>query len=239
MGVLYPTDSPPRRKQSVNTKDEILARLDALIQKAENVLRTQKAAPDVVPGYNTGQAIIDLEAFSEWQTQSSAYLLNLLRPDHTYVQKFNSQVEHADPGDVSIGKGILKAVREDVKGGYLKRIEALVSADIFSDFLDMAQYLLQEGYKDPAASLAGAVLEDGLRKICANQGITVKSKEDISSLNQKLADGEVYTRLTQKKLQVWNDIRNNADHGHFDQYAAQDVKDMQKGVQDFLEHHLQ
>jgi len=30
----------------VNTKDEILARLDALIQKAENVLRTQRAAPN-------------------------------------------------------------------------------------------------------------------------------------------------------------------------------------------------
>jgi len=44
--VLYLTDSPPRQKQPVNTKDEILARLDALIQKAENVLRTQRAAPN-------------------------------------------------------------------------------------------------------------------------------------------------------------------------------------------------
>ena len=44
--MLYLTDSPPRQKQPVNTKDEILARLDALIQKAENVLRTQRAAPN-------------------------------------------------------------------------------------------------------------------------------------------------------------------------------------------------
>ena len=140
---------------------------------------------------------------------------------------------------VSIGKGILKAVKEDVEGGYLKRIEALVSADIFSDFLDMTEYLLEEGYKDPAASLIGAVLENGLRKICTNRGITVKSKEDISSLNQKLADGKAYTRLTQKELQVWNDIRNNADHGYFDQYTAQNVKDMHKGVRGFLEQHSQ
>ena len=223
----------------MNSKEEILARLNALIEKTKNVLRTQKAAPDVLPGYNTGRMILDFEAFSEWQTQSSAYLSNLLGPDSIYVQKFNAQVEHAHPGDVSIGKGILKAVKEDVEGGYLKRIEALVSADIFSDFLDMTEYLLEEGYKDPAASLIGAVLENGLRKICTNRGITVKSKEDISSLNQKLADGKTYTRLTQKELQVWNDIRNNADHGYFGQYTAQNVKDMHKGVRGFLEQHSQ
>ena len=219
----------------MSSKDEVLARLDALIKKAEDVLRTHKPNPPNVIGFPT----LDFEAFSEWQTQSIAYLSNLLGLGHIYVQKFKDQVENAYTDHVSMGKGILKGVREDVDGEYLKRIEALVSADIFSDFLDMAEYLLREGYKDPAASLIGAVLEDGLRKVCANQGITVKSKEDISSLNKKLADNGVYNRLTQKKLQVWNDVRNNADHGHFDEYDVDDVKGMLKGVQDFLEQYLQ
>ena len=223
----------------MNSKDEILARLDALIQKAGNVLRTQKAEPDVASGYSTGRAIVNLEAFSEWQTQSSTYLSNLLGPNSTYGQKFNAQVEHAYPGDVSVGLGILRGVREDVEGGYLKRIEALVSADIFSDFLDMAEYLLEEGYKDPAASLIGAVLENGLRKICANRGITIKSREKISSLNQKLANDGAYNRLTQKEIEVWNEVRNNAAHGHFDEYDDKKVKDMRKGVRDFLERNLQ
>ena len=223
----------------MNSKEEVLARLDTLIQKAESVLLTQKAAPDIISGYNTGRMILDFESFFEWQTQSSVYLSNLLGPDAIYAQQFNAKVDQAVPEDVSIGRGILKGVREDIEGGHLKRIEALVSADIFSDFLDMAGYLLEEGYKDPAASLIGAVLENGLRKICANRGITVKSTEKISTLNQKLANGKVYNRLTQRKLEVWNDVRNNADHGHFDQYAAQDVKDMHKGVREFLEQHPQ
>ena len=189
--------------------------------------------------YNAGRMILDVEAFSEWQTQSSTYLSNLLGPDSVYVQKFDTQVDDAYPGHVSRGKGILKAAREDIEGGYLKKIEALVSADIFSDFLDMAEYLLDEGYKDPAASLIGAVLENGLRKICTNRGITVKSTEKISTLNQKLANGNVYNRLTQRKLEVWNTVRNNADHGYFNQYTAQDVKDMHKGVREFLEQHPQ
>lgn len=223
----------------MNSKEEILARLDALIEKAKNILRTQEAAPDILPGYNTGRMILDFEAFSEWQTQSSTYLSNLLGPDSVYVQKFNTQVDGAYPGHVSKGKGILRGVREDIEGGYLRKIEALVSADIFSDFLDMAEYLLEEGYKDPAASLIGAVLENGLRKICTNRGITVKSTEKISTLNQKLANGNVYSRLTQRKLEVWNTVRNNADHGDFNQYTAQDVKDMHKGVREFLEQHQQ
>ena len=223
----------------MNSKEEILARLDALIEKTKNVLRTQKVAPDVLPGYNTGRMILDVEAFSEWQTQSSTYLSNLLGPDSVYAQKFNAQVDDAYPEHVSRGKGILKAVREDIEGEYLKKIEALVSADIFSDFLDMAEYLLEEGYKGPAASLIGAVLENGLRKICTNRGITVKSTEKISTLNQKLANGNVYDRLTQRKLEVWNTVRNNADHGYFNQYTAQNVKDMHKRVREFLEQHPQ
>jgi len=99
----------------------------------------------------------------------------------------------------------------------------------------MAEHLISQGYKDASASLAGAVLEDGLRKICANNGIKLKSTEDISSLNQKLADASVYNRLTQKKVQVWNDIRNNADHGHFEGYTKDDVEEMIKGIKDFLE----
>ncbi len=214
----------------MNLKDEIVARLNALIQKADDVLRTYKEDP--LP-------TLDLEAFSEWKTQSIAYLSNILGLDHIYVQKFKSQVEDAYTSHVKIGKGILKAVKEDIDKGYLKKIEVLLSADIFSDFLEMAEYLLEQGYKDPAASLVGAVLEDSLRKICVNQGITVKPREDISSLNKKLADNGVYNRLTQKKLQVWNDIRNNADHGKFDEYNIDDVKAMLKGVQDFLEQYLQ
>ena len=102
----------------------------------------------------------------------------------------------------------------------------------------MAEHLLNNGYKDPAASLVGAVLEDGLRRICTTNGIAVKAREDISSLNQKLAQKQVYNPLQQKQIQVWNDIRNNADHGHFDEYKADDVKSMLGGVNKFLSIYL-
>jgi len=218
----------------MNTKEQILDRLDALIAKADEVLSTHEPNPPNIIGFPT----LSTEAFSEWQTQTLSYLTNLLGSEQIYVEHFEQGVEEAFKGHVNTGKGIIKAVREDIEGGYLKRIEALVSADIFSDFLEMAEYLLEQGYKDPAASLIGAVLEDGLGKIVSAVGITLKSKEDIASLNHKLADANVYNRLTQKKIQVWKDIRDNADHGKFDEYNGDDVIDMLKGVQAFLEQYL-
>src|SRR6516162_7987576 len=62
--------------------------------------------------------------------------------------------------------GVLRALREDYLAGHLQSFHDLIHADLFSDFLDMAQYFFDEGYKDPAAVMAGGVLEEHLRKLC-------------------------------------------------------------------------
>lgn len=218
----------------MSIKDDVIQRLNAFIQKADRVLATHEPNPPNVIGFPT----LDNQAFTEWQIQSLTYLINLLGPEHTYVTSFRERIKEGFKGTVEAGKGILQAVREDISSGYLTRIETLVSADIFNDFLEMAEYLISQGYKDPSASLIGAVLEDGLRRVCVLKGMKLSSKEDIGSLNQKLADANSYNRLTQKKIQVWNDIRNNADHGKFSEYTLADVKDILKGVRDFLEQYL-
>ena len=114
----------------------------------------------------------------------------------------------------------------------------MVAADIFTDFLEMAEYLIEQGYKDPAASLIGAVLEDGLRKIAKNSDITIQRKENISSLNHKIADAQIYNRLIQKQVEVWNEIRDNADHAKFSEYNTDSVKEMCSGVGRFLREYL-
>jgi hypothetical protein len=109
-----------------------------------------------------------------------------------------------------------------------------VIADVFSDFLDMATELLEHGYKDPAASLVGAVLERGLRDIAKANGIEVRSRDDLTSLANRLAEKGAFNRLTQKTLNVWIAIRNHADHGEFDEYTLDDVRNMLAGVRTFL-----
>jgi hypothetical protein len=54
---------------------------------------------------------------------------------------------------VSDVAGLLKAVKSDLESGMLANFKSLAQAEVFADFLDMAEHLLGEGYKDAAAVL--------------------------------------------------------------------------------------
>jgi hypothetical protein len=134
---------------------------------------------------------------------------------------------------------ILQAAQKDYEGGLLFDVRRLVAAELFADFLDQAKHLLDNGFHVPAASLAGAVLEDGLRKLCTKNSIPFADRTKIDSLNVELARADVYSKLTQKNITAYADIRNNADHGHFDKFKPADVSEMLTWVGRFLAEHLE
>jgi hypothetical protein len=134
--------------------------------------------------------------------------------------------------------GILRGLYKDLDSGLLIDIRTIVEAEVFSDLLEMAEHLLENGYKDPAAMLIGAVLEDGLRRIARKHHITVKDDDNISSLNQKLYQKQVFNKLTLQQVKAWNDIRDSAAHGKFDEYPIEDVRLMLEGVRILLDKYL-
>ena len=213
----------------------LLNRLNQLIEKGEEVLSTRRPSPSGTIGFND---FVDSAAFSQWQAGALSFLDTVFGRDSIHFEQFSTKCMENLYGYAVRGQAILKAAMEDLEGGYLISLEELVSADVFSDFLEMARYLLEQGYKDPAASLTGAVLENGLRRIANNNGVKLRSKDDLHSLNQKLADAGVYNRLTYKRVRLWQDVRDNADHGHFAEYDKDVVEDMLNGVTAFLEAHL-
>jgi hypothetical protein len=134
-------------------------------------------------------------------------------------------------------RGILYALRNDYAAGHLQSFVELVHADIFADFLIMAEYLLQQGYKDPAAVVTGSVLESHLRKLCDKNGIPVVrsdgSPKKADTLNSELAGVDVYSKLDQKSVTAWLDLRNKAAHGHYTEYTQEQVVLMLQAVRDF------
>jgi hypothetical protein len=115
----------------------------------------------------------------------------------------------------------------------------LVRAELLDDFLDQADALLRQNYHVPAASLAGAVLEDTLRRLCDKNEIAYDpAKSSLNTLNTELARAEVYDRLVQKKITAEADLRNSADHGQFAKVRPEDVGDMISWVRRFVEEHL-
>jgi len=218
-----------------STSQKLIERVSQLLIKAQNVASSRRSnssehviAPDSV----------DSILFHEWKNNTQNFILLVCNESSPYYKNFIEVVKSNHPSDVEHGTGILKALKEDLELGYLTKVRELVSAEIFTDFIEMAKHLLDNNYKDSAASLIGAVLENSLRQIAIKNSIGVKEDDDISSLNTKIADKEVYNRLIQKQIQAWKAIRDSADHGKFDDYNSEDVKSTIDGVQRFLTENL-
>ena len=140
-----------------------------------------------------------------------------------------------------MGKNILNSVKKELEDGWVFELKDLVTAEIFTDFLEMAEYFLSEGYKDPAAVIIGGVLEEHLRQLCQKNNIPVtitKGEKEVAikanQLNQNLAKAEQYNKLEMKNVTAWLDLRNNVAHGKYNEYDKSQVKEMLQGVMGFI-----
>lgn len=170
----------------------------------------------------------------------SATISQLAPKDSQYTETLRNLLKrYGEDSAVNIPHlvGVLAVLRDAYDKGYLRTIEEFVHADLFSDFLEMAEYLLAEGYKDPAAVIAGSVLEEHLRKLCQLNGITIldggKTKK-ADTMNADLAGKNVYTKLDQKSITAWLDLRNKAAHGKYGEYSREQVDLMLRGIRNFL-----
>jgi hypothetical protein len=227
--------------------EELIKRIQALIEKGESI-KTQRYFEEPILSFNpkihsspvTGrhEPYVEPASFGEWKTSALSLIEALTDSESVYKRNFEQEVIGEDVNCVDRGIGILRALKTDIEQGYLTKYRILVVAEVFDDFLEMAEYLLETDYKDPAASLLCAVLEDGLRQMCRNNNIEVKKSDDISCLNQKLGSKGIYTTIIQKQIQAWKGIRDSADHGKFGDYKKEEVQDMLRGVKRFLGENL-
>ena len=95
--------------------------------------------------------------------------------------------------------GVVQALRDDLKAGSLQTLAEVVHGEVFSNFLDMARYLNDSGYKDAAAVIAGSTLESHLRELAIKNAIPVVdangSPAKADRLNADLAKAAVYSVL--------------------------------------------
>jgi hypothetical protein len=136
--------------------------------------------------------------------------------------------------------GVLVSLRHDVEAGYIRTVEEIVHANVFGDFLEMADELQGKGFKDAAAVIAGTVLEEHVRKLASANGIETRDDDGkpikVERLNTALA-GLVYNGLDQKNVTAWYDLRNKAAHGERGEYEHKQVAMMIQGVRDFATRH--
>jgi hypothetical protein len=173
----------------------------------------------------------------EWRTRLSAAIERYAPLNSAYLKQLTS-LSVVDPSDWCKPSSILKALRNDYHAGNLRSITELIHADVFDDFLAMAEYLLSEGYKDPAAVIAGTVLEGHLRKLCDKNSIPTHKPtgepKKADAINAELAGANVYTKLDLKNVTAWLDLRNKAAHGHYAEYTKEQVALLIQSIRDFI-----
>ncbi len=213
--------------------EKLICRVDELIEMGTKVLATANQGANGV--------LVDLICFYKFRSAAISFVLKLFGHKHPYFVDFSEKVKDASPLSAKRGIGMLQAVKGEIDQGWLTSTKGLISADIFGDFLEMAEHLLQEGYKDPAAVLIGSALEQHLKNLCTANEIElsiergekiIPKKADV--INADLVKSNVYSKLDQKSVTFWLGIRNNAAHGDFAAYNKEQVEFMLSAVSEFM-----
>ena len=133
--------------------------------------------------------------------------------------------------------GIVQALLHDIQHGYFRSFEDLIHGELFGDFLEMAEHLNNSGYKDAAAVIAGSTLEAHLRQLCKKEPIPTEKNgkpQKAETLNTDLAGASVYSKLDQKNVTAWLDLRNKAAHGKYTEYDSSQVGLLISSIRDFI-----
>jgi hypothetical protein len=196
----------------VRMKQRLVKRLDQLISHAQSVLATEHKG-------NDGFTFIDNAAMHGLRTVALSFIERVYGKEHTHYTEFLDHAGSCGLSDAEAALSMLKTIRDEIDGDWLFNIRNLVAADVFGDFLEMADYLLAEGYKDPAAVIIGSTLEEHIRQLAENRGIEAEIVRNGSRrfktadhLNGDLKKDGVYTKLDYKSITAWLDLRNLAAH---------------------------
>lgn len=216
-------------------------KLDTLIKKRlseleeqSHILSEQSFIPEDVWD---SVAHIPLSSFKGWATNVLNLFQRAFSEESVHYQQF---LKHTDSfqgknSEFEICLAIFLAAKEDYEGGYLFNLRGLVKAEVFDDAFEQGFALLNAGYKDPAAVLAGVALESTLKELCTRYCISIGK---LDKMNADLCKAGIYNMAKQKQITAWAELRNKAAHGGWAEYNESDVKYFLEGVQRFVEETL-
>lgn len=219
--------------------EKVLQRFDELIEMGQRVLASRRQGRSEGAWNLPYDVIENKELAKQWGMSCLNLLEKVFTRSSVQFEKFNEVFKDVDGvSNFHEAFGMLKAAKDDYEKGYLFETRVLVRAEVFDDLLEQAEYLFGEGYHHPAAVIAGAVLEDGLRELCKRRSIALPPKPTINPLNDLLTRDKAYSGLVQKRITALAAVRNHAAHGEWDKFAAADVKEMITWVRSFMEQHF-
>ena len=205
--------------------------IESLIEEYESAIERSE--------YSDGSDVISDVKVSQMQTRCLAAIERTVGRNSVYYDQAKNVLDSSNHrwGHLAGLIGVVESLHHNVRAGYIQTLEELVHGEVFGDFLEMAQYLLNKGYKDAAAVMAGSTLEAHLRQLCKKADISVNvggKPKRADMINNELAKKEAYSKLDQKNVTAWLGLRNNAAHGNYEEYDKQQVSLLISSIRDFI-----
>jgi len=169
-------------------------------------------------------ACYEMAAWQQWATSAQHILRVAFGEVSPHYQNFGAAYAKCRgwQSDVDALKGVFCAAKADYEGGYAFSMQALISGEIYGDFVALAKGALGEGAKDVAAVLACAALEDALKRFALLNGLNVSDKSMQDVVNALKAKGLV-GGAQKTLLDTMPKIRDYAMHANWDKITPQDV----------------
>lgn len=176
--------------------------------------------------------------YSPFKAAALSVLKNIANPALEYYDVVEGLLSSRFVRKAEGAIAVLEELKHAIENGYLSEFRRVVAASVFSDYLEMAEHLIVEGYKDPAAVIVGSTLEEHMRELCRVHDIdTADDKgrpKKTELLNDDLYKKDVYNLLDKKNVTAWLDLRNKAAHGHYGEYNQSQVEQLLVNVREFI-----
>ena len=223
---------------------DIVRRVDELLEQGEGVMQSQSTETIHLGTGQRPSVIHHVRAplMVGFRSACLSFIERVYGKDHSHYSVFTFNIRHDElREDAERAIAIMQTIRAEIAGGWLFSVKGLISAEIFSSFLEMADHLLAESYKDAAAVMGGSVLEEHLRQLCKSNGIAIAEDRHGKSvalkaerLNTELCKTNVYNMQEQQQVTAWLNLRNQAAHGHYTEYKIDQVKHFLQGLNSFM-----
>lgn len=215
---------------------DLLKRVDELLAHGDAVLGTrysERGSYDV--------RYVKAAQMAGFRSAALSFIERVYGTSHSHYNQFKGCTSNHFQVGAERGVEILKAIRGEIEGGWLVGVKALIAAELFADFIEMAEDLLETECKDAAAVMLGCVLEGHLRQLSITNGLPMEDERDgrivprkADQLNAELARAQIYTKLDQKQVTAWLALRNHAAYGKYDQFTCEQVRQLRMGLVDFM-----
>jgi len=217
-------------------KDVITNRFRELVTQGQQIERHTNSKDYYVPSHEITSVHAWLSSVSNLLQTASIADSVFLRESKTLMTHENMQ--HGIPSEIVLKMlGLLMSAQQEWEGGLMRRIEYILAAETFDDFLDHAETYHKGNKKIESAVLASAVLEDTVKKVCLKNSISTRGKS-LESLIDELSKSGAITSVKAKRIKAFAGVRNHALHAEFDDFDIKDVGEMIKGIRELIEDYL-